>query len=172
MRIGIGRMLEWMILAALLSAALACNDKAREADVKPITPIIKAHEDVEGLSNYMTPPVPVRQARRVAVPLSSGRSEIGPTDLTVYILVHVEESDWPSWLAAFGEPKRRTAYHLPKAVSEALLPPELAAGLPLDDKGRLIDGVFYDPGSMAVSGNRGVLAIRIGSELLLVFTST
>lgn len=172
MRIGIGRISGRMILAALLCEAAACDDKTREAGVKPIAPVLKVHEDAAGIANYMTPPVPVHKARRVAAPLSGGRSGIGPTDLIVYILVHVEEAEWPSWLAAFGDPKRRTPYHLPKAVSEILLPPALAAGFALDDKGRLVDGVFYDPGTLAVSGYRGVLAIRLGTELLLVFTST
>jgi hypothetical protein len=172
MRMRIGRNAGLAILTSLIMTAVACNEKTREEEVKPNAVIIMAHEDLEGLSNYVRPPVPILKARRVVAPLANGRSDIGPTDLTAYILVHVEESDWPAWLAAFGEPKRRTAYHLPTAIAEALLPADLLATLPLDSNGRLIDGVFYDPKDIAVSGNRGILAIRLGTELLLVFTST
>lgn len=160
------------LLASLILIAMACNEKTREAEVKPSASVIKVHQDPEGLANYLRAPVPILKARRVVVPLGNGRSDIGPTDLTAYLLVHVEESDWPAWLAALGEPKRRTAYHLPTAIADALLPADQAATLPLDPQGRLIDGVFYDPDGMAVSGYGGILAIRLGTELLLVFSST
>lgn len=172
MKTGLGGNAVRMLLVAFLSTAMACNEKNREPDVKSTTPVVKMHEDAEGAARYVRPPVPILKARRVVVPLGHGRSDIGPTDLTAYILVHVEESEWPAWLAAFGEPIRRTAYHLPTVVADALLPADLAATLPLDSDGRLIDGVFYDPDGMAVSGYSGVLAIRLGSELLLVITST
>lgn len=70
---------------------------------------------------------------------------------------------------------RRVAAPLGKGRSDigpTDLTADLAATLPLDSNGRLIDGVFYDPKNLAVSGYRGILAIRLGSELLLVFTST
>ncbi len=161
-----------LLVVALLSTTMACNGKNRETDVKGATPVVRVHEDTEGATHYVHPPVPITKARRVVVPPGNGRSDIGPTDLTAYVLVHVEESDWPAWVAAFGEPKQRTAFHLPTLVADALLPPDLAATLPLDADGRLIDGLFYDPTGLAVSGYTGVLAIRLGTEVLLVFTST
>jgi hypothetical protein len=172
MKIGLGGNAARMLMAAFLLTAMACNEKSREPDVKNPTPVVKVHEDAEGATRYVRPPVPILKARRVVVPLGNGRSDIGPTDLTAYILVHVEESEWPAWIAAFGEPKRRTAFHIPTVIADALLPADLSATLPLDSDGRLVDGVFYDPDGMAVSGYSGVLAIRLGTELLLVFTST
>ncbi|MDB5105357.1 MAG: hypothetical protein JWP91_3046 [Fibrobacteres bacterium] len=131
---------------------------------------IRIHEDTAGLGSKMRLPAPAVSVRWAEIPRSNPRG-IGPTDTRLFVLAEVTDQDRPKWIEAFGEPIRRSGFHLPPDVAERLLPPELLAQCPLDSSGRAVPGTLYRPSALAAATYEGAVAAGLGNHLILEFLS-
>ncbi|GEM_PF-2598003 len=167
------RMSGYLLLIPFFALA-ACKAKTRETDMTPKHPEIIVHDDTVGVAKLVRLPTPVLSARWTDIPLVAGadpRRDLGPTDMRLFVLVRIDGKSWPAWEKALTKPKEKGDYHVPEAVANGLLPPDILSRTIPDAKGRRIDAEIFLPDSLATSWYEGVAAVRLGDYVLMEFTS-
>jgi hypothetical protein len=154
--------------AALLAA---CGREKAERDAPPTPPAV--HSDVATVEKFVSLPgiVAVRWVEE-ARGASSGRDLApGPTDLVLTAYVEINAAEWPALEKSLGGARGTSTFRMEESRAELMLPPDVLDRLPRDGNVRVVQVTDYDIAAIRTGTRAGHTARRIGSGLLMSFTT-
>jgi hypothetical protein len=161
----------WARWSPLLALLLACTRGEAEGRGPPSEPVV--HTDVATVEKLVSLPgiVAVRWIEEPVVPVDRRALVPGPTDYVLTAYVELDPRVWPALEEKLGGARESAAIRIAESRAALVFPPSVLEQLPRDGDSWVVGTAEYDIRPVRRGTRHGEKARRVGSGLLMSFST-